>query len=120
MESFKVVWSQLQKFEKAEVDKLPSGSAGVFRLSYKHENSNIYVFYIGQADDIKTKLTDLLDNANICVKNYILTKECYFRYSKIEEEYVRKATERLMFKRYVPQCNEKIPEGREDIEINLS
>lgn len=122
MESFPIVWTSLIELQKAGINNIPDNLSGAYRLSYKHENNNIYVFYVGQSPDIKSQLESFISNNlnDVCIKNFISSKKCFFRYSKIDQEDIRKATVRAMYKRYIPTCNDKLPEGREDIIINLS
>ena len=122
MESVVISWTKLKELKQTEIDTLSGGFAGAYRLSYQHDDGNIYVFYLGQSNDIKTRLIKHISNDedNICVKNFVSTKKCYFRYAEIPQDDVRKATLRLMYKKYAPPCIEKMPEGREDIQVNLS
>ncbi len=122
MESIPISWTNLIELKESLIKDISNDLSGAFRLSYKHDNGNIYVFYVGQSENLKSHLLSFFseNNSNFCVKEYIKTSECYFRYADIKEEHYRKAAERAMFKRYVPPCNKSIPDGRDDIEINFS
>lgn len=122
MENWTLTWTKLtglkETFVKALADNLP----GVYRLSYEAEDGNYYVFYIGKAEDIKKRLLEHLSSGekNVCIRNYLSTKNCFFRYAKITKSYIRDAAERQMYKQYEPSCNENEPEGRDDVKVNLT
>lgn len=121
MEKWKINWSILKSLNAVEVNSIPEKLPGVYRLSYKAEDEKTYVFYVGQAVDIKTRLKQHFEESeNICIKNYTSSKSCYFRFAIIRRDYVRNAVERLAYKKYRPSCNEKEPEGSEDVFVNLN
>lgn len=122
MENWKLIWTRLEALNKTIVEKLPDNLLGVYRLSYEADDSNYYVFYIGKAKDIKARLLQHISiiEENVCIKNYLSTKKCFFRYAKVTKDYIRKAAEKEMYKRYEPSCNSKEPEGRDDVKVNLT
>ena len=122
MENWTLTWTKLTSLDNPSIDTLPDSLPGVYRLSYKAEDDNYYVFYIGKAEDIKIRLLQHLSSSetNVCIKNYIGTKDCFFRYAKITKSYIRDAAEKQMYKQYEPTCNDKEPEGRDDVKVNLT
>ena len=122
METWNLKWTKLVSLSESSIEQLPDNTAGVYRLSYKAKDGDFYVFYVGQAKDIKTRLQEHLSSneKNHCISLYIGKDNCYFRYATITEEYVRDAAELQMYNHYQPSCNELEPEGREDIKINLN
>jgi len=122
MENWTLTWTKLTSLTENLVKPIPDALPGVYRLSYQAEDGNYYVFYVGKAEDIKKRLLEHLSSTenNVCVRNYLATKNCFFRYAKITKSYIRDATERQMYKQYEPSCNEKEPEGRDDIKVNLT
>jgi len=123
MENWILTWTKLTSLDEKSVEALPNDLPGVYRLSYKADDANYYVFYVGKAEDIKTRLLQHLspNENNVCIKNYLSTKGCFFRYAKITKAaYIREAAERQMYKQYEPTCNEKEPEGRDDVKVNLT
>ncbi len=104
------------------VKKLLSGIGGVYRLSYKSSDGNYYVFYVGQAEDIKERLIQHLsaNEMNECIKNYLKTEDCFFRYAKITRQSLRDATERKAYREYGPKCNYQEPSGELDVDVNLT
>lgn len=121
MENWTLTWTKLIPLDKPNIDKINTEVSGVYRLSYKADDGNYYVFYVRKADDIKQRLSEHLSpsETNICIKNYIAKFSCYFRYAIVENEKVRTAAEKQMFKQYEPSCNENEPEGPDDIKVNL-
>lgn len=122
MENWTLTWTRLTKLSDSLVRELTSNLPGVYRLSYKADDGNYYVFYIGKAEDVKKRLLEHLSPSeqNVCIKNYLATKECFFRYAKITEAYIRDAAEKQMYKQYEPTCNDREPEGRDDVKVNLT
>lgn len=122
MENWTLTWTKLSSLDEASIKKLPDKLAGVYRLSYKADDGEYYVFYIDQSEDIKKMLLQHLSDAedNVCVSNYLAKKDCYFRYAIITKSDIRNAAEKQMYKQYEPVCNDKEPEGRDDIKVNLN
>lgn len=122
MENWELTWTKLVLFNKESIESLPNDLPGVYRLSYEADDGDRYVFYVGQSENIRDRLLEHLssDEENVCIKNYLSTKKCFFRYAEISEASIRNATERQTYKHYEPACNDKEPEGRDDIKLNLS
>lgn len=123
MENWTLTWTRLTGLSKSSVEALANNLPGVYRLSYKKaEDGNYYIFYIGQSEDIKQRLLEHLSlgEENVCIRNYIASKDCFFRYAKITQSYIRDAAERQVYKQYEPSCNEKEPKGRDDVKVNLT
>jgi excinuclease UvrABC nuclease subunit len=122
MENWTLTWTGLIPLNETSIEEIPENLPGVYRLSYKDTDGNYYVFYVGQSENIKKRLLEHISNSesNVCMRNYINSKECIFRYAKVNNDYVRNAAEKQMYKHYEPTCNEKEPEGREDVQVNLN
>lgn len=120
MEEWTLSWARLTPIEEAS--SLNDNIPGVYRLSFRHDDGNYYVFYIGQAEDIKQRLLQHQSSseANPGIKAYLISKQCFFRYAKITQSHVRDAIERQAYKYYQPRCNETLPQGRDDIKGNLT
>lgn len=119
MENWTLSWSKLIPFNSANINIIDSNMEGVYRLS-RQEGEKIFVFYVGKGK-IKDRLSNHLSESedNDCLKATIKSYTCFFRYSIITKDEVRKAAERKMYKVYQPSCNSIEPEGRDDIGINL-
>lgn len=50
MENLTLTWTKLTKLSSENIDKIKDNSSGVYRLSYEADDSNYYVFYVGQAE----------------------------------------------------------------------
>lgn len=122
MENWTLTWTKLTVANETAAKAVGDNLAGVYRLSYLADNGSYYIFYVGQSEDIRKRLLEhLLSNEkNACVKNYLATKKCFFRYAKVTKNYIRDAVEKQMYKQYEPSCNEQEPEGRDDVRVNLS
>ncbi len=122
MENWTLTWTKLTKLNEPLIKDLEDEIPGVYRLSYKATDGNYYIFYVGQADNIKQRLLQHISSyeTSECIKDYFRTKECFFRYAKITKDYVRDATERKVYGEYGPKCNYQEPQGRSDININLT
>jgi len=120
MEEWTLTWTRLTPI--GEASGLSNGIPGVYRLSYRHEDGNFYVFYVGQAKDIRERLLQHQSSAetNPRIKAYISSKACYFRFAQITQGYVRDAIERQAYKYYQPECNTTIPQGSDDVKGNLT
>lgn len=121
METWTLTWSTLTPISEEAVRALPDNIPGVYRLSYLREDGKYYVFYVGQARDIKKRLLEHLspEEQNVSIKNY-LAKGSAFRYTQITQEDIRSAIEKQAYRYYQPSCNQVEPAGREDIKGNLT
>ncbi len=121
MENWTLTWTNLITLNRDSANEIPENLPGVYRLSYKGDDGKYYVFYVGQATDIKSRLLQHLSDSesNMCIRNY-LTRECSFRYAKVINENVRNSAERQMYNYYEPSCNERKPDGNDEIQVNLS
>lgn len=122
MENWSLTWTKLTELTKSSVQALADNMPGVYRLSYKADDDKYYVYYVGKAEDIKDRLLEHLSSGekNICIRNYLSGKSCFFRFANVTKSYIRDAAERQMYKHYEPTCNEKEPEGRDDVKVNMS
>ena len=122
MENWTLTWTKLATLSQDSTRALSDNLPGAYRFSYKADDGNYYIFYVGKAEDIKKRLLEHLSDSetNVCIKNYLATKDCFYRYAKITKSYIRDAAERQMYKQYEPSCNEKEPDGRDDVKVNLT
>ena len=122
MENWKLIWTKLTPVSETTAKAIGDNLAGVYRLSYLADDGSYYIFYVDQSEDIKKRLLEHLSSneKNVCIKNYLTTKKCFFRYAKITKDYIRDAAKKQMYKQYEPSCNSKEPEGRDDVKVNLT
>lgn len=121
MENWTLTWTRLVHLDQKSVNAVTDSLSGVYRLSYKSNDGNYYVFYVGKAENIKQRISEHLSSSEIngCITYRVKKFDCYFRYAIVVNEKVRAAAERQMFKQYEPSCNENEPEGPDDIKVNL-
>lgn len=122
MEKWTLAWTKLTELTETSIKAITNNLPGVYRLSYKADDGNYYIFYVGQAEDLKKRLLEHLSPSenNVCIRNYLNKKTCRFRYAKVTNSNIRNAAERQMYKQYEPSCNEKEPDGSDDIKVNLT
>jgi excinuclease UvrABC nuclease subunit len=120
MANWELKWSTLHILNEENIQQL-ADIPGVYRLSSRGKDSNAYVFFVGKSENIKPTLLEHLKNEKkICIKNYIESSVCFFRYAQISQEEVRSAAERQVYKYYQPTCNDVIPEGSDIILVNVT
>lgn len=114
-------WSRLTLLNKENIEQIEKGTPGIYRLSWLSDDKQIYVFYVGKAEDIQSQLLNHISphETNVCVKNYIDIRTCYFKYAQIKTEAERSAGQRQLYKFYQPSCNDKVPDGDDTITINV-
>ncbi len=123
MDRTDLVWSRLIPLTKEELEKLPV-VAGAFRISEKSTDGKYYVIFVGSSSDIKGKLLEIISDEynDLTLKSYLKSgKEFAFRYvGEIDDENLRSAIEKQMYKRYAPGFNKQEPISSLDIRVNLS
>jgi excinuclease UvrABC nuclease subunit len=114
-----LTWSSLIPLIEGSLYSIPT-DAGVYRLSYRANNENIYVFYVGKAENLQQRISQHLrgQDDTSCISRMIGSARCYLRYALVSRDYVRSGAERALYKYYKPQCNSQEPSGI-DIEINF-
>lgn len=119
MENWTLTWSKLNEINISSSLLIPS-LPGVYRLSYRSSNGNIYVFYVGQADDLKARITQHLsqNEVNSCIRKMLTSYTCYIRYARINDRRIRDGAELFLYRHFSPSCNSVEPTGPE-ISINV-
>jgi len=98
MENWTLSWSKLISFNLTSVNTLDENMEGVYRLS-RQEGDKIFVFYVGKGKIKERLLKHLSDSEdNDCLKATVKSYNCFFRYSIITRDEVRKATEKKCIK----------------------
>lgn len=115
-------WSNLKLLNTENINEVEE-RPGIYRLSYKSADGNIYVFFVGSSNDsLKQSLSSYLAPNTIdnpCIKSYLLNLECYFKFSIIEDSQERQNICHTLYIHYAPKCNLEIPAG-DNININYS
>lgn len=122
MAKIQISWSKLLPFNDTQINKLGDVS-GVYRLSKKEADGKFYVFFVGSAENIKTKLLHHLTPAeeNLRLKAFLqLGSDYSFRYADIPDKGTREAIEKQLYKHYLPPANTEEPLSDLDIEANIN
>ncbi len=119
MDSWTLTWSKLLEISATTSLIIPELS-GVYRLSYQSSDGNIYVFYVGQADNLRQRINEHTSNSetNLCIKRMLLNFKCFVRYARVDNPNVRDGAERFLYGHYSPSCNSIEPSGSRLV-INL-
>lgn len=101
-------WTDRIEYSETNVNKFVPMSAGVYRLIYKGTD-NYYVFYVGQANDLKRRLLEHLADSepNACIKRYLKNYATYFRFIKVTLQSDRDRVEGEQISEYKPSCNDQ-------------
>lgn len=119
MEEWTLTWSRLSLITQA-APLLTPNLAGVYRLSYRSSDGNIYVFYVGQANDLRARINQHLSSneTNLCIRKMLTSYTCYVRYARIDRPSVRDGAELFLYHYFSPSCNLTEPTGPK-ISINI-
>lgn len=118
MEEWTLTWSNFRELDILTVMTLPE-LPGVYRLSYQHRNGERYVFYVGQAENLRQRITAhlLSSESNTIIKRYLSMYRCFVRYARVSNSNIRNGAELFLYRHYNPPCNLIVPTGP-DIKIN--
>jgi len=103
-------WSDLVELTPDTVQKIVESKPGVYRMSSKRNDGKYYVFYVGQATDVRARLLQHLgDNEeNECIRSERV-KDCVFRFTYVDSQRERDSVESQTIQEYNPNCNTKKP-----------
>ncbi|MBN4085036.1 GIY-YIG nuclease family protein [Flavobacteriaceae bacterium AH-315-B10] len=95
--------------------------SGVYLLWVKLENGKWKCFYVGQAINIRNRLSEHLSiNAeNKCIKNNVSNFICGFEYAEVSNQSDRDNIEKFLYDHYKPKCNKISPPSETPQEVNL-
>ena len=116
----KLNWSKLIELNESEIATVNEVSA-VYRISYLNPNDGkYYVFYVGQAQNLKTRLTEHLpeNEKNKCCRDYLEKYTCFFRAAVVKNQSDRDGAEVALYNHFSPSCPERIPDV-DSIDINF-
>ena len=115
----KLEWSSVHLYNTNNITGYAPISAGIYRLSCKRDDK-LPIFYIGQADNLDSRLRDHLSDqeSNKCIKRNLKDYTCYFRFAEVAKQADRDCAERALYDHYEPECNLITPPG-EPCEINF-
>ncbi len=116
-----LTWTERIKLDEGGVNRIKS-VAGVYRLIYYNSSKNVYyVYYVGQASDLKDRLSQHLPDTETssCCKKYLDSYDCYFRATAVAKQSDRDGAEVALYNEYKPSCVERIPDV-DPIDINFT
>ncbi len=114
-------WSRLMLFNANEVQHEAEARPAVYRLSTKLADGELYVFYVGEADNLREKLYKHLgeDEEDSCIKKNVHYNICYLKFAYVADPEKRKGVFKFVYDKFKPECNKAPPPGQ-PLEVNLS
>lgn len=116
----RLIWTSRIELSKSGIARIKQVS-GVYKLIYYNNSDNkYYVYYVGQATDLNSRLTDhTIDyEENECCQKYLKNYSCFFRAARVLNQSDRDSIEVTLYHKYEPDCVEKIPNAK-PIDINF-
>jgi excinuclease UvrABC nuclease subunit len=112
-------WSQLLPYNETSLSFHCTEKPGVYSVSAMVDQK-LQVVFVGRANKIVQRLRNhkRFFEPNSFLKNVLEEKDCYFRYSEIQDPVDRQNVEYTLFQVYHPSCNIVEPKG-ELIDIAL-
>lgn len=107
-----IKWTELIELTDKGVSRIRE-IAGVYRLSYyDRATQKYYVYYIGQAENLNTRLSEHLEGneENECCEKHLQRYSCYFRVAAVARQADRDSIEVALYNHFNPSCTEKIPD----------
>ena len=95
-------WTERYKLDENHVSKINQVS-GVYKLIYLDESSKYIVYYVGQAEDLNSRLNQHLPNneTNTCCNKFLNQYGCYFRAAGVSKQSDRDGAEVALYNRLV-------------------
>ena len=95
--------------------------AGVYLAWIKLNNSEWACFYVGQANDLKSRLLLHLSGTEVndCIKINLRKYNCGFEYASVSKQNDRDGIEKYLYDHYKPECNHISPPQVDPIIVNL-
>jgi excinuclease UvrABC nuclease subunit len=99
-------WSSQYAYTEGEVRRWTPAAGGVYRLMYTRDGK-LYVFYVGQSNNLEERLLGHLGAAeqNPCIRRQLSGFTCYFDFVRVSPESERRRVEGDTIRRFSPACN---------------
>lgn len=112
-------WTEFIDLDEDGVERIKT-IPGVYRLGYLATDEKRYVYYVGQAEDLKLRLSQHLSGSeqNTCCADYVDKSKCYFKAAAVSKQEDRDAVEVALYNKFKPKCCEQIPDCK-PCEINF-
>lgn len=117
-----LTWSGFySSFNEITVKNNVPEKSGIYLLWVKLKNDNWRCFYVGQADNLRTRLLQhLSDNEkNECIKTNVSEYICGFEFALVGKQSDRDGIEKYLYEYYNTECNKISPPDVDPIEVNL-
>ena len=116
----KLEWYKIEPYNKEKVNNV-TNDAGVYIISARQTDGSYVARYIGQANDLHSRLLEHLqdDEQNEKLKQYIQKINLKVSYAKVRYKEQRDAIELYLFNFLNPKCNINKPPSNYEIEVNL-
>lgn len=111
--SLELHWSAYQPLTFDNVQRLAPIEGGVYKLAHPNSEGTLTVFYVGQADNLDSRLKEHLSEAetNACIKRKVGRGDAVFAYAKVLGQRDRDGAERALYDFFKPECNQVKPPG---------
>ena len=116
-----VEWSDFNDLTEENINASVPQKAGIYLFWVKLVNGNWKCFYVGQADNLKTRLLQHLADSekNECIKTNVQKHICGYEYCLVGTQASRDGIEKYLYETYSPECNKISPPNVNPIEVNL-
>jgi predicted GIY-YIG superfamily endonuclease len=115
-----LVWSKFHRFTSGNVLNYTPWSGGVYILWVQLNSGNWICYYVGQAENLKQRLSDHLSNieTNICIKRKVREQIVGFETANVSKQNDRDGIVKFLYDHFKPECNAIDPGGK-PIAVNL-
>lgn len=117
-----IEWSGFRNsFTEDDIKRNVDEKAGVYLFWVKLKNEKWRCFYVGQANNLKTRLMQHLSDseANECITTNVSKYVCGYEYTFVGRQIDRDGIEKYLYDYYNPECNKISPPEVVPIEVNL-
>jgi hypothetical protein len=106
-------WSSGLAYTQSNVQAYAPLQGGVYILARPGSEGKLYAFYVGQADNLDSRLKDHLlpQEENECIRKKVAVGDARFFFAKVEGQRDRDGAERALYDHYGPECNKIAPPG---------
>jgi len=122
MAKMKLNWSGFySSYTETNVKNNVPEKEGIYLLWVKLKNGKWKCFYVGQADNLKTRLLEHLSDKekNECIKTNVSKYTCGYEFALVSKQADRDGIEKYLYEYYSPECNKISPPDVDPIEVNL-
>ena len=111
----KLEWYGFFAYCEENVKKMIIDKGGNYVISIGLQDGNYRPIYVGKTKYLKDRLLKHLSNdeENECIKGRVGNTALYFIYCYVSSQEDRENTEHTLYKKYIPECNKVVPEGKE-------